>query len=241
MLPFPRILKYANTVDHNRWYNGTELIAFDSLNYNGAGFQDYVGNNLVTGVYVNGGTVPVKSTKPIFSGTGIQFGYGGYIARNTMDVSTWLNSGWTVDYWTCQSQYSSAMQLSCTPIAVYTNTSFNSYTNRFLVAEANNVLYQWNNNATGTSWNQSYADLTSTTYVHFALVYDGNTFKVFTNGKLQQTINKGAFGMPTPSNSLTYGILGQGGYVPTKYSIIDRYRLRKGAIWSTDFNTNNIY
>lgn len=241
MLPFPRLLQYANIIDHAKWYKGTELIAFDSLNYNSAGFTDYVGNTMVTGTYVSGGQLPTKDNKPIFNGTGIKFNYAGYIARNSMDVSTWLNTGWTLDFWSCQDKYTSTMELSCSPIAVYTNTLFNSYTNRFLIAEANGSLQQWNNGFTGTSWNQTYPDMLSTSYVHFSIVYDGNNFKVYTNGVLRQTIVKGSFPMPSPSTSLTYAVLGQGGYQPTKFSTIERYRLRAGVIWDSNFDINNIY
>lgn len=242
MLPFPRLVEYGNIVVNKKWYDGTEVIAFDSLNYNSAGFFDYNGNPISVGVYQNGGVLPTVDSKPIFKGTGIKIPYSCYVARPNTDVS-FLNKSFTVDFWMCQSESSGTMQLSATPIAAYPNTSYNTYTNRFLVAEANGTLYQWNNSTSGTSWGQSYPDLLSTSYVHFALTYDGTAFRVYTNGVLQQVISKttAQIPLPTPSTSQVIGLLGQGGYQPTKFSIIDRYRLRSTVVWTSNFNTSTIY
>lgn len=242
MLPFPRISEYGNIVKSRKWYDGTEVIAFDSLNYNSSGFFDYNGNPISVGIYQTDGQLPTVDSMPIFSGTGIRIPYSCYIARTNTDVS-WLNKSWTVDFWMCQSASTGTMQLSATPIASYPNTSYNTYTNRFLIAEANGTLQQWNNSTSGTSWGQSYADLLSTTYVHFAMTYDGTAFRVYTNGVLQQVISKSTaqIPLPTPSTSQVIGLLGQGGYKPTKFSTIDRYRLRSTVAWTSNFNTSTIY
>lgn len=242
MLPFSRLVQYGNKIEDRKWYDGTEVIAFDSLNYKSAGFFDYNGKPISVGTYQSGGSTPTVDSKPIFKGTGIKIPYSSYIVRTNTDVS-FLNKTFTLDYWTCQTASSGTMQLSASPIAVYPNTSFNTYTNRFLIAEANGNLYQWNNSTSGTSWGQSYTDMLSTSYVHFALTYDGTAFKVYTNGVLQQVISKSTaqIPLPTPTNSQVIGLFGQGGYQPTKFSIIDRYRLRSTVVWTSNFNTSTIY
>ena len=43
------------------------------------------------------------------------------------------------------------------------------------------------------------------------------------------------------STSLTFAVLSQGGYQQSKFSTVERYRLRSGVIWNTNFDINNIY
>lgn len=102
MLPFPVLNQYNNLVDKH-WYNGNELIAWDSKIYNSNGFIDYTGKNISVGLGVASqpGTLLPSVSNEVFSyGSMVHMGHGAYIGTIGDVISnSVLSEDWCIDFW----------------------------------------------------------------------------------------------------------------------------------------------
>jgi len=250
MLPFPRMVEYGNIAPTTHWYDeydGSLLAAYDSKNFSQSGFTDYAGasQTVINNVLGTVGSYPTIYNDTTFQyGTGIKMNFRGATYTTAIPAATWVGA-WTVDYWhrldtVLTNNYHANMCYLFVNANIINGTN---YTQRLLVQQDNDrslYLSLWNNAATpprtATSRND---EVISTTWHHIALVYNGSgTFRFFINGILKQTFT---YSILNPV-SLQTGIYGYQFINGNNHvSCIERFRIRKKAVWTDNFDTNTIY
>lgn len=247
MLPFPRILHYANTIPKN-WYDNS-LIALDSTKLFDNTNQDYFGT-----------TTTKSSTMP--KGTTINYGFdpargfGGratsesdYVTFNTGTSLAALNSGWTLDYWY---NYTGNVSFAFGHVLFsgYTSTypdyrllCINTAGNGFRITENTST----NGNRAGydqptTVLSTAQAYYTPNTVQHLAIQCDGTTTYLFINGvAIFSTTSLAVRNILTQATGSQFAIYPQCTYNQNGRTI-ERVRLRAGAIFDiAGFDPNHIY
>lgn len=214
------------------WAKGTDLIAYDSSRFNAAGFADF--NNKFMTLASDTATLPYKAGQNFRYGEGIHLGEGGgiYAAVGAVPQTTW-SSPWTLDFWAKETvdNVISSMWYMCTLAPINLN-------DRILIAvhdASTTKMALWNNTTNArviSAWN---APLSTTAWRHWAFVFDGLKTSVYVNGALVGTLDF-AIGQFTSRVGIQNRTLGT-----TARAIIERYRLRTGAVWAANFDTETIY
>lgn len=242
MLPFPVLNYYGNDVKDLNWYNGAELLSFDSQNVNSAGFTEYTGKSMLSSSVQKAGytdfPVQYKSAQ-----NGFYLNNGWLRSATGTFSNTLLTSAWTLDYWYKMEQlHSTGYYFYHYPLLHSTATDNNS--SRLLLAPGsgvnNNKITLWNNSSsvytfqsTGTN-----AQLRNTTWTHVAFVYNGaGTTNIYINGTYLDNIVKT---IAAVSGSTSIGPWGNNSTTGDKF-VMERFRLRSGVVWSTSFDLSTIY
>lgn len=239
MLPFPRMLEYAN-VRPPEWYSDPNTImAWDSSIFIAdTTFQDYCSNTISIDRQ-NAGPNPSLNT-----GTGSEYGVGVKLsgamlvaAGSQIPASTW-GSSFTVDMWYSQT---STANLEFIPFGSYRimAANDNKYLLWFYSVDGQGVRYQ--NNGGNVLRSLSGYPMFTSTWKHIAYVYDSTTHTnyFFVNGVLTDSFS---YTVGIPTSAVAAGV---GGHVNsssgTTDSIVERFRVRTGAVWTSNFNPSTIY
>jgi hypothetical protein len=214
------------------WAKSTDLIAYDSSRFNASGFADY--NSKFMALLSDTATLPYKAGQTFRYGEGIHLGEGGgiYAAVGVVPQTTW-SSPWTLDFWAKETvdNVISSLWYLCTPAPVNLN-------DRILIGvhdASTTKMALWNNTTNArviSAWN---APLSSTAWRHWAFVFNGTKTSVYVNGTLVGTLDF-AIGQFTARPGIQNRTLGT-----TARAIIERYRLRSGAVWASNFDPETIY
>lgn len=213
------------------WAKGTDLIAYDSTRFNAAGFADY--NNKFMALLGDTATLPYLAGQNFRYGQGIHLGEGGgiFAAVGAIPQTVW-SSPWTVDFW-CKE---TADSLICSLWHLVTTPS--NLNDRILIATHDTTTTKmalWNNTTNArviSAWN---APLSSTAWRHWAFSFDGAKTYVFLDGVLLGTLD-----FAVQQFTTRFGIQNRR-LGTTARAIIERYRLRTGATWTANFDTETIY
>lgn len=236
-----------------KWYTGNELIAYDSYNFNPAGFTDYTGKPMSTGKVILNvtGELPNKFNDNSFQyGGGIRLGSSASIFLGSSRMApTTLAAAWTLDFWVrcdvASTEASTVGFLNGFYLFFYQNFYSPSPNNDSRLLIGPNVNFNGNislwNNTSNPRYNASNfdAELKGTSWVHFAITYNGSgTTRFYVNGQLRRSA---AFTLLAPTAAIEFGITGyqQRG---TQKMVIERYRFRSGNYFPANgFDVNTIY
>lgn len=239
MLPFSRILEYGNEVVHKDWYDGVDLLAYDSSIYNSSGFVDYTGKNVssFSTVYGVAGSLPTKGTQTGFDyGTGINLNRGSIGAASTQISTSYLPNNWMVDFWVKFTTVGGTVNdyLPFFPLMNDNNGSGRAYEFQSSNTGTNNgtLGMYYNNGSVGTWVKNTPTYLTQfrdANWHHFSIQYTASsqTVNVYIDGVvvIQWTGVVPIAVSPTTHNGFIWGNY-QGRSSST--CCIERYRLRTG-------------
>lgn len=238
MLPFPRLLEYANIVQP--WYTGS-LLAFDSDIFSSTGFVDHIGNTIMVSD-MNG----ALGTAKVSTGTDMQYGSGFEVNYSLIGIGgssvnpAWVTNSFTLDFW-CRQK-----------IPGYTYFAPMNCLNTFSGPWSSSPKFQYINDTvfngkfmigTNPSYIQyPYLPFNDTEWKHYCFMYNSNTSThtfyingVLTNTFTSVTVQSGAF--------QSLGIAGDVyKYVSTNTPIMERYRLTAGLKFNTSgFDLQTLY
>lgn len=230
------------------WYRDS-ILAFDSANFVASGgFTDY--NNVQmatasTAVSVVGSS-PSKHNDVFAYGTGILMPKGATIGTVAGELAnTILAEPFTFDYWYRELSTNTG-RLSVTPInqlADLTVGGSSTWNNRLIVGggigTAGNAptanLELWNNTQLPRVNGDFAHDLRSTFWRHAAFTYDGQALKFYNNGVLRGQLTWTILPL---TGATQVGIMN---YVSDIAGVIERYRLRTGVRFTSNFDPHASY
>ncbi len=240
MLPFPRLLKYANTRTPNWYSDPRTIMAWDSAKFIAdVPFQDYCANTISIDRAGVGPNPSLNASYPQSAyGPGVRLSGAGLMAANSQIPSSTWTSSFTVDMWYSQT---STSNIEFIPFGTYRAASANDnkYLLWFYSVDGQGMRYQ-NNGGNNIRPQANYPIFTST-WKHIAYVYNSaaNMNYFFVNGVMTDSFPY------IVSQPITAAYTGVGGHYnspsTTTDSIVERFRIRTGAIWTSNFNTSTIY
>ncbi|QOI72017.1 hypothetical protein pEaSNUABM50_00567 [Erwinia phage pEa_SNUABM_50] len=240
MLPFPRISEYGNVAKN--WYTGSNVVlAFDSNNFiPNTNFNDYKSKIISIDKQNASSPNPTLNTgvaSPYGSGIAL---YGALLVAGSSQIPpSFSTSSFTIDMWYSQS---STAGIEFIPYGMYRQLApnDNKYLLWFYGVDTQGMRYQ-NNGANIIRPKSNYSSLFTSTWKHIAYVYDStsNMNYFFINGIL---VDSFTYTVASPASATICGV---GGHVNspsgTVHSIVERVRFRTGAVWTENFDINNIY
>lgn len=239
MFPFARINQYGNTISPNWYSDPRTILAWDSTIFGAdVTFSDYTGKNISIDRQ-GAGPNPSLNTGPASSyGPGVKLSGAGLMAAGSQIPSSTWSSSFTVDMWYAQT---STANVEFIPFGAYRTAAANDnkYLLWFYAVDGQGVRYQ--NNGTNTIRSQSLYPIFTSTWKHIAYVYDSTTHTnyFFVNGTLTDSFS---YTVTTPTSAAFAGVGGHyNSPTSTIDSIVERFRIRTGAIWTSNFNTSTIY
>lgn len=178
-------------------------------------------------------SLPYKAGQTFKYGEGIHLNEGNGIVSAVGAVSaTTLTNPWTLDLWckeTVDNVVSALLFMITSPVDVNDRIVIGTHD----VSTTKMAL--WNNAATARVISTWDAPLSSTSWRHFAFVFDGQQTSVYVNGVLVGTL---AFSILAFTTRLA--IRGRTAQT-TARAIIERYRFRSGTAWTANFDPDTIY
>lgn len=240
MLPFPRLLKYAN-IRTPDWYSDPRTImAWDSnIFVANSTFQDYCSNTISIDRQAAGPNPSINTSYPnSLYGPGVRLSGAGLTAANAqIPSSTWASS-FTVDMWYSQT---STSNIEFVPFGAYrvASANDNKYLLWFYAVDGQGMRYQ--NNNVNTFRPQANYPIFTSAWKHIAYVYNSTTHMnyFFVNGVITDSFS---YTVSLPSTATFASCLGHvNSPSSTTDSIVERFRIRTGAIWTSNFNTSTIY
>lgn len=244
MIPFP-ILNSSNT-NPAPWYNGDELIAFDSarvqLILDNFLSTDYNAKPIQVGNWTDGKPNVSTGYYPFQYGSGIKVPSTAYVYCTSPEPS-WLYGSWCVDFWTKQetiSSYNSVLN----NLAYSPNAAPSSSYDRFIFGAFVNDVGIWNNVGAGGSYKipaQYKTAWNSTEWIHMCIQYDSstNTFYMYKDGVLIYNFVYVIKNVNLPNGSLFFGLSNVGNLA---IPYVERYRLRTGIRFDlSGFDMSKIY
>lgn len=253
MIPFARISTYGNTV--RNWYDGADLIAYDSAIYNNSGFTDYTGKSVtsLSTIYGSTGVLPSKGTQTDLSyGSGINLNRGSIGSINSIST-TYLTQDWMCDFWVKYTTVGSVVNdfLPFYPLMNDTNQSGGRAYEFQSRSDTRYFAAYYNNGSTGTYIQTASTYLTELrdgAWHHFCMQYKSSTqtFNLYIDGVVKVVFT--SF-VPVAVTSTTHNGFIWGNFQSRSSSTacIERYRLRTGnyvpfgAIGSTAFSVSSNY
>ena len=257
MLPFPQLVEYGNTVIHKEWYDGVDLIAYDSSLFSQSGFTDYTGKtvSVITNPYGQTGSIPTKGTQTDLQyGTGINMNRGSIGAANSQISTSYLTGDWMCDLWVKYTTIGSNNDyLPFYPLMNDSNGTGRAY--EFQSRSDTKYFAAYYNNGTSGTWVQTantyLNELKTGSWHHFCMQYtvSTSTLNVYVDGIIKIIFTGYT---PVAVSGTTHNGFLWGNYVgrSSASACVERYRLRTGnyvpsvgIIGSTAFNpdTQTLY
>jgi len=236
MLPFPQLVEYGNTVIHKDWYDGVDLVAWDSSLFNSTGFTDYTGKTIsvITNVYGQGGTIPTIGTQTDLSyGHGVNMNRGSIGAASNQVSTSYLTGNWMCDFWVKYTTIGTQNDfLPFYPLMNDINAS-GGRAYEFQSRSDTKFFAAYYNNGSSGVWVQTsntyLNELKTGTWHHFCMQYTASTstLNVYVDGIIRITFT--GYTPVAVTNTTHNGFL-WGNYLgrSTASACVERYRLRTG-------------
>lgn len=240
MLPFPRLLQYANKRTPEWYSDPRTIMAWDSTRFvANTSFKDYCANIISIDRQAPGPNPSLNTTYPQSEyGSGVRLSGAGLMAENSnIPSSTWTSS-FTVDMWYSQT---STANIEFIPFGTYRTAAANDnkYLLWFYSVDGQGMRYQ--NNGGNNVRPQANYPLFTSAWKHIAYVYNSTTNMnyFFVNGVMTDSF---PYVVSQPTAAAYIGVGGHyNSATSTTDSIVERFRIRTGAVWTSNFNTSMIY
>lgn len=216
------------------WWSPEDLVAFDSTIFNSAGFTDF--NGKIITPYSANGNKPFKASESFQFGAGIDLNTNGGIFQTAVPGAE-LTRAFTIDFWFKES-IDGGVSALC---PIYTNTAASG--SGYLQVSPHDTqqtrMAAWSNNAGANAISSWLTFVASTTWRHLAITYSGTTMSIYLDGVLL-----GILTFTIQSFTTAWGLATRGiwrGADTASRVIVERYRVRSGALWMGNFDINGIY
>lgn len=243
MFPLPRMLVYDNKKGPP-WWQGTDLLAYDSSLFQSTSFVDYLNNT----VLVESNPLGVSGNAPELSNQ--NHAYGKFIQMNSGAIGCatlgyqWMQTEFSLDYWVKYTKIGSDNRLPLFPFSTNNNTGGAAW--YLQPRDGSATALDVNNGSIWvTSSNNSFTYMKDNNFHHLAIQYRITPSKVmdlYVDGFLKLTLNLSSFTPPGSSSIKNGYILGNYRTRSESYAAIERVRLRTGENFiGSSFDMNTLY